>query len=288
MLFNSSHLFVGHIGGVESGIWSVILLGWLPIYIGIAFVFSCKWVNDKNVNFLLYIALGMMIFLFTSTCSAIVEGRKTLSPGVSFSAFTLAFFVGTTALLFYNRLKQEAFKGPMGARMPGEFPQKVFLLDYAPKGERATYNIYSLSYAIAIGIGLHGLGEGLLIAHLSEQKGAASGWAQLWAIFFHKIVEGLGIAAPVSKTPFHLGRFLFLGAIAGLPLLAGYWTGTGNESALLAFIMLSLSAGIIFYGLMMLAELVYMAYRPDINPVLVFISIIGVFSLFFGLYLVKE
>lgn len=288
MLFNASHLFVGHVGGVESGFWSVILLGWLPVYIGIAVVFSCKWVSDKSLNFLLYIALGMMLFLFTSTCSAIFEGRKALSPGVSFSAFTLAFFVGTTTLLFYNRLKQEAFKGPMGARMPGEFPQKVFLLDFAPKAGRATYDIYSLSYAIAIGIGLHGLGEGLLIAHLSEQNAAASGWTQLWAIFFHKVVEGLGIAAPVSKTPFHLGRFLFLGAIAGLPLLAGYWIGTESESALLAFVMLSLSAGIIFYGFMMLAELVYMAYRPDINPMLPFISIVGVFALFFGLYLLKE
>lgn len=285
MLINASHLFVGHLGGGQSGILSVLFLGWLPIYLGMALVFSCKWVNDKVLNFLLYVALGMMLFLFTSTCSSIIEGGRMLPPRSSVPAFIGSFFLAATVLLFYNSLKRDAFKGPMAARMPGEFPQKVFLLDFAPGEGKATYNIYSLSYAIAIGIGLHGLGEGLLISHLSAEKAVTSGWPQLWAIFFHKMVEGVGIAAPVSKTPFHLGRFVFLGGIAGLPLLIGYWIGTANESALLSFVMLSLAAGIILYGLMMLAELVYAAYRPDINPIYVFLSIVGSFCLFFGFHL---
>ncbi len=179
----------------------------------------------------------------------------------------------------------EVMKGPMDNAMRGDFPQKIFLLRAAPIDRIKTYNVYPLSIAIAWGIGLHGIGEGLLVSHLQEGPASGMKLLPLAALFSHKMIEGLGIAVPILRSPFNLGRYILLGAIAGFPLIIGFWLGTLSVSPVVTIFSLSAAAGIIFYGLMMLAELTYLASRQDINPVIAFMVIVGFFSVFFGLHL---
>ncbi|MBI3599094.1 MAG: hypothetical protein HY097_00400 [Nitrospinae bacterium] len=276
---------IGHSQTWQPGTLSVILTGWLPLYIGISLSAIGRWLTDRVINFFLYIALGLMLFLFTSTCTSIFRVEDALSQGLRFTAFSIGFLTGAMILFFYNAIKKAVIKGPMDAAMPGEFPQKVFLLNQSPAGERSKA-IYSLSYTIALGIGLHGGGEGLLISHLTKTNIAEGGVIQLLAVFIHKIVEGIGIAAPIVRSSFHLGRFILLGTIAGLPLLAGFWVGGEIKSPLFSFFLLSLSAGAILYGTIMLAEMVYMSHRADTNPIFPFLCIIVSFCIFFGSHLV--
>jgi zinc transporter ZupT len=286
MFLPISLFIIGHSQTWQPGALSVILTGWLPLYIGISITVIGRWLTDRAINFFLYIALGLMLFLFTSTCTTILRMEDALSQGLRFTVFSIGFFIGVMILFFYNAIKKAVIKGPMDTAMIGEFSQKVFLLDQNPAGEKRR-DIYSLSYAIALGIGLHGAGEGLLISHLAKTGFAEGGKIQLLAVFIHKIAEGFGITAPIARSPFHSGRFILLGAIAGLPLLAGFWVGEEVKSTLFSFFLLSLSAGTILYGTIMLAEMVYMTHRADTNPIFPFLCIIMSFCLFFGLHLMS-
>ncbi|VAX21309.1 hypothetical protein MNBD_NITROSPINAE02-165 [hydrothermal vent metagenome] len=281
---------IAHSGPVShtSGWWGafmVIMIGWAPIYLGILFIVRFNWLSDRAVNYFLYIALGLMLFLFASSLAGIVDMAKETSPGTRSLIFVGGFMFGAGALLLYNEFKHQAFKGPMDRPMQGEFPQKVFLLDWTATMGKGRANFYPISFAIALGIGLHGLGEGLLMSNTDQSIAEGVGYTQYSAIFMHKLVEGLGIAAPIAKMRFNIKNFIVLGAIAGFPLLIGFWIGGINSSPVLTLALAAMAAGIIFYGFVMLAEVSYLTYRPDISPVGAFLFFIGSFSIFFGVYL---
>jgi len=269
----------------SGGILSVVLTGWVPIYLGLSFILLGGFINEKAINMLLYVTLGLMLFLLVSTCSMVYTLRGQAPPSGMFAYSAGGFFFGSIVLLLYNAFKMEVMKGPMDSVMKGDFPQKIFLLKVAPVDRKKTYNAYPLSVAIAWGIGLHGIGEGLLVSRLDEGFTSSMRLLPLAALFSHKMIEGLAIAVPIIAAPFNMGRYITLGAIAGFPLVTGYWLGTLSVSPSVTIFSLSAAAGIIFYGFIMLAELTYLASRKDINPVIAFMVIVGFFSLFFGLHL---
>jgi ZIP family zinc transporter len=109
----------------------------------------------------------------------------------------------------------------------------------------------SLSLAIATGLGLHNLSEGLAIGE-SAHVGAIA-FTGVLAIGFalHNITEGFGIAAPMtteSKAP----SWTFLG-IAGLigggPTFVGAWIGYLASSPYFSVAFLAVAAGALLYVL---------------------------------------
>jgi zinc transporter, ZIP family len=102
-----------------------------------------------------------------------------------------------------------------------------------------------LATYLAFGIGLHNLGEGLAIGAAFAVGEAALGSFLVVGFTLHNITEGIGIAAPLTKQRVKLATFLALGALAGLPAVAGTWLGAFAFSPQWAALFLGVGAGAI-------------------------------------------
>jgi ZIP family zinc transporter len=115
----------------------------------------------------------------------------------------------------------------------------------------ATPSARSLSLAIATGLGLHNLSEGLAIGE-SAHVGAIA-FTGVLAIGFalHNITEGFGIAAPMT-TESQRASWSFLavtGLIGGGPTFIGTWIGYLASSNYFSIAFLAVAAGALLYVL---------------------------------------
>ena len=78
---------------------------------------------------------------------------------------------------------------------------------------------------VAIGIGLHNLGEGLAIGSAYAIGALALGAFLVVGFAIHNTTEGLAIVAPLAKAKPSLRRLAGLGLIAGAPAILGAWIG---------------------------------------------------------------
>jgi zinc transporter ZupT len=98
---------------------------------------------------------------------------------------------------------------------------------------------------IALGVGLHNLGEGLAIGSAFALGEIALGSFLVIGFSIHNTTEGLAIVAPVASDRPPISRYLALGALAGLPTIAGTWMGGFSYSPIAATLFLALGAGAI-------------------------------------------
>lgn len=103
----------------------------------------------------------------------------------------------------------------------------------------------ALSYRIAMGIGLHNLGEGLAIGAAFALGQAALGTFLIIGFTLHNITEGIGIVAPVVRKNPGLKHFALLLLIAGGPAILGTWFGGFAFDPVLATIFLAIGIGAI-------------------------------------------
>jgi zinc transporter ZupT len=99
---------------------------------------------------------------------------------------------------------------------------------------------------VAIGIGLHNLGEGLAIGAAFSLGEIALGSFLIIGFAIHNTTEGLAIVAPVATDRPPVMHYLRLGALAGLPTILGTWIGGFSYSPIAATLFLALGAGAIF------------------------------------------
>ena len=128
-------------------------------------------------------------------------------------------------------------------------------------GNRAASRLASLPYMIAIGMGLHNLGEGLAIG-ASYAHGEWVLSALLVAGFaLHNGTEGFGIVGAAGKTPFGWSDVFWLGLIAGGPTCLGTILSGQGLSAYLTIVCYTLAAGSLLYVVFSLIPLSYTATR---------------------------
>ena len=101
----------------------------------------------------------------------------------------------------------------------------------------------ALAFLVALGIGVHNLGEGLAIG-----TSFATGELQLGAFLvigfmIHNVTEGLGIAAPASGGRVRLRHLVALALIAGAPAILGTWLGGYASNDVLAALFFGIAAG---------------------------------------------
>jgi ZIP family zinc transporter len=101
----------------------------------------------------------------------------------------------------------------------------------------------ALALLVAIGIGVHNLGEGLAIG-----TSFATGELQLGAFLVigfmvHNVTEGLGIATPASRARVTLLQLASLALVAGAPAILGAWIGGYSSSDVLTPLFFALAAG---------------------------------------------
>ena len=102
----------------------------------------------------------------------------------------------------------------------------------------------ALATLVAVGIGLHNLGEGLAIGTSFALGELTLGTFFVVGFMVHNLTEGLGIAAPLAERGrVGLARLAVLALIAGVPTIAGAWIGGYVTNDVLAVLFFAIAAG---------------------------------------------
>ncbi len=173
-----------------------------------------------------------------------------------------AFMALTAGLLSF--LAFDAFAEALGlqAKLPGGFQGTGLILlgvaasylgltfvsqRLSARGQRernAPLEGAALATLVAIGIGLHNLGEGLAIGSSIALGELALGTFLIIGFMVHNITEGLGIAAPIAGgATVSRARLAALALVAGAPAIVGGWIGGFLTSDLLGVLFFSLAVG---------------------------------------------
>lgn len=193
-----------------------IYVGVVPVALGMLWYPFMRRVDRKWMNAILALTIGLLIFLFVDTVLEALE-LAAEAPGV---------FQGVPVVIFGILLSLGVLLA-VGRRSGEQTPLRVATL-------------------IALGIGLHNLGEGLAIGAAFATGAAALGSFLVVGFTLHNITEGVGIVAPltrIERPP--LRMFLLLALLAGGPAILGTWIGGLAFSPFLAALFLSIGAGAI-------------------------------------------
>ena len=102
----------------------------------------------------------------------------------------------------------------------------------------------ALALLVAIGIGVHNLGEGLAVGTSFALGELTLGTFLIVGFMLHNVTEGLGIAAPAAEGQrAGFGRLTALVLIAGAPTILGAWIGGYVTSDVLAVLFFAVAAG---------------------------------------------
>jgi len=117
------------------------------------------------------------------------------------------------------------------------------------KHDAHTPSPQSLSLAIATGLGLHNLSEGLAIGQSAHTGAIAFAGVLVVGFALHNITEGFGIAAPMTMNPkpASWGFLALAGLIGGGPTFIGAWIGYLASSDYFYVAFLAIAAGALLY-----------------------------------------
>jgi zinc transporter ZupT len=165
--------------------------------------------------------------------------------------FLLALTIGLLAFLLVDsvdealELASQAAPLYQGATMVVISAVAAFLLLMGVSHRPERQSGMALAWSIALGIGLHNLGEGLAIGGSFAAGAAGLGTFLVLGFALHNITEGIGIAAPMLKADPPLAVFFGLALLAGGPAVIGIWLGSLALAPQWSAIALSIGAGAI-------------------------------------------
>lgn len=192
-----------------------ILVGIVPVALGLMFYPVLRDVRQGGMNFLLALTIGLLGFLLIDSAAEALE----------LAAESAA-----------------VFQGPVMVVLAG---LASFMLLMAVGRRQGPPSGLSLAGFVALGIGLHNFGEGLAIGAAFAAGSAGLGTYLVLGFAAHNVTEGIGIAAPILKVRPPLWTFAGLALLAGAPAVAGMWLGSLAFSAQWAALALAIGAGAI-------------------------------------------
>lgn len=202
--------------------------GVIPVFIGLLWLPFVRSVGRRWTDFFLSLTIGLLIFLGVSALVEAFETGMRVPAAFQGTALVLLGVLGT----------------PMVLATIGRWRSRV-------KGERSPLYVAGL---IALGIGLHNLGEGLAIGTSYASGEIALGTFLVVGFLLHNTTEGLGIVTPLAEERPRLRSLIMLGAIAGVPTILGAWLGGFTYSPIWTTLFLAVGAGAI-------AQVVYELWR---------------------------
>ena len=200
-------------------------MGIIPVAIGMLWLPWMRQLDRRWLQFLLALTVGLLVFL---GIDAALEGLELGASGAESLGGGGLMWLG--AALAY--LVLAGVDGWLERRGGG--------------GER-------VALLVAIGIGLHNLGEGLVIGSAYAVGSLALGAALVVGFAIHNTTEGLAIVAPVAHLKPAVKRLLLLGLIAGAPAILGAWIGAAAFNTSVIALLLGAGAGAIIQVIVQLA-----------------------------------
>jgi len=204
-----------------------IYVGVIPVLLGLLWFPFLKRLRGNWYSFLLSLTIGLLVFLGFDALSESVELAGSLPNAFNGTGILVIGF-----LLAVMTLSAVSYKT--------QFQRQ--------KSEQ--YQALSWGYLIALGIGLHNLGEGLAIGSAYAIGEIALGSTLVIGFMIHNVTEGIAIVAPLTRTFSLIRRFfvhlVVMGILAGAPTIAGALIGGFSYSAAAAVFFLAIGAGAIF------------------------------------------
>ncbi|HEX6115722.1 MAG TPA: ZIP family metal transporter [Solirubrobacterales bacterium] len=142
---------------------------------------------------------------------------------------------------------------------------------------------YRLALMIAIGIGLHNLGEGLAIGSAYSVGALALGAFLVIGFAIHNTTEGFAIVAPLAREGGErpsIARVVPLGLIAGAPAIAGAVIGASISNAELSTLLIGVGVGAIVQVIVQLAPTIRDAAGRALTPGVVGGILAGVLTMY--------
>jgi len=200
-------------------------VGVVPVLLGMLFLPALRDVRERWLRLFMAFTVGLLIFL---AVDASLEGLEL--GRVASGAFGGAELLVLGAILAYLSL------AALDRHLAGRREQAV----------RAGAGGWRLALMIAVGIGLHNLGEGLAIGSAYAVGELALGAFLVVGFAAHNTTEGFAIVAPFAREERPgLARLVALGVIAGAPAILGAFLGASINNPELSTFLLGLGVGAI-------------------------------------------
>jgi len=211
-----------------------IYVGVIPVFLGLLWLPFLRNLRRKWYDFLLALTIGILVFL---GFDAIEEAFKLLNeiPQAYNGAgiFVIGFLIITLTLAAINHKRKLFIKNDK------EGKNRVDLKPLIP------------GYLVALGIGLHNLGEGLAMGSAYAIGEIALGSLLVIGFMIHNVTEGVAILAPllrITKLVKNIyTHIILMGILAGVPTIFGTLIGGFSYSPTLALLFLAIGAGAILY-----------------------------------------
>ena len=198
-----------------------VYVGVLPVALGMTVLPLLRRAGPSAVRWLLALTVGLLVFLALDAGFEAVElGR---ASGGAFGGATLVVLGAALSFL------------------------ALTAVDRVLKARRAVTATSGLplAAAIAVGIGLHNLGEGLAIGSAYAVGELALGASLVVGFALHNTTEGLAVVAPLARERNPLPRLVGLGLLAGGPTVLGAVVGVRVDNGELSTFLLGLGIGAI-------------------------------------------
>jgi len=193
-----------------------LLLGLAPVTIGLMSFPGLRRLGNNATSFVLAITIGLLVYLLIDTLGEGLEAAQGVLE--RFHAGTLVWVLAIVTAAGLIAIGRSGSKPPEGL---------------------------SLAIFIALGIGLHNLGEGLVVGAAFATGETALAAFLVIGFIIHNVTEGFGIAAPLTKTRPTLLAFTGLALLAGLPALFGVMLGAQAVSPFWTAVCFGVGAGAI-------------------------------------------
>jgi zinc transporter ZupT len=202
------------------GIFTVlgIFVGVIPIFLGFLWLPFLAGITRDWQDCFLSFTIGLLIFLgIDAAQETILLTAQVASAFQGIAVMTLGI---TGMYLLLNTVEH-----------------------FASSESTSTSEPMKMSILIALAIGLHNLGEGLIIGSAYAVGQAAFGTSLVFGFLLHNTTEGIGIVVPVANSRIKVRSLLCLGCLAGTPTIAGMWIGGFNSSTTSTVFFLSVGIG---------------------------------------------
>ena len=220
-----------------------LYVGVIPVAIGMLWLPWVRTVDARWIRFLLAFTVGLLAFL---GIDALLEGTELAGAGPEALGGAALVWLGAVGAYLVLTAVDGWLRGRRDA--PGEggvVEQGAAGSGPRPFGEDAARSAWRAAFLVALGIGLHNLGEGLAIGSAYAVGSLALGAALVVGFALHNTTEGLAIVAPTARARLSLGRLALLGLLAGAPAVLGAWIGASAFHPSVAALLFGVGAGAI-------------------------------------------
>ncbi len=226
-----------------------LYVGVIPVFLGMFWLPALRRLGPQAMMFLMALTAGLLLFLgIDATAEALEQAREIGTP---FQGIGLAGLGIVVTFLLLDAIARHQ----------------------ATIGRKESDQRLAVAFMIAIGMGLHNLGEGLAIGAAFSVGAAALGTFLVVGFILQNITEGLGIIAPIARDQPSFSHLLWMGLIGGGPAIIGAWIGGLSYSQPLSVLFLAIGAGAVFEVAYEIGKLIQKDSTKHPKPLTIFAGV---------------